>query len=296
MNRAYQERILREERRLEEEEDRHRLGGAYVSERPEDGEDTVLEKKNRRRQPTGTTNQRRPKTVSKPMQTQPEPVHQPMSESSPQPIPQPARSHSIPQSPQPLPQETPHPASSSYQSPSHLQNLTQQKISGQLNAAVRSRAKSDAQTQQQDAVPDPVDQPSSRPIPAAATASAVKPTVTPVASSAPTVSRNTLPESDPLPEGWEEVCTEEGNRYYYHKITRMSRSVVDRPTPSLPPIEFSSMCSDGKDPLLRSLQLSRVVSTYRKNKWMRVSRGSDARESSGGSRRKRTPSLHSSYR
>jgi hypothetical protein len=39
----------------------------------------------------------------------------------------------------------------------------------------------------------------------------------------PGVSRGSLDEHGPLPEGWEEVATEEGGRYFYHKVTRISR-------------------------------------------------------------------------
>lgn len=41
--------------------------------------------------------------------------------------------------------------------------------------------------------------------------------------SAASVSRESLDDQDPLPEGWEEVSTGEGGRYFYHKVTRISR-------------------------------------------------------------------------
>lgn len=224
MNRAYQERILREERRLEEEEDRHRLGGAQVSDRPDDVDEHLQEKRNRRRPPTtGVTNQRRPKPTSKPIITQPEqplpqPTHPPVT------TPQPALNPTPIQPEARASQREPPGHSSSYQNPSYLQNLTQQTISGQLNAAVRSRAKSDAPTSVPDLAPaaaaplekaDPIIVEKFRPdsTPSTSIPSTSTPLPTPV-------------ESEPLPEGWEEVYTEDGIRYYYHKITRMSRSVL----------------------------------------------------------------------
>jgi hypothetical protein len=238
MNRAYQERILREERRLEEEEDRHRLGGAYVSERPEEGDDHYHEKRNRRRPPSGgVTNQRRPKPLTKPIPTQPEPP-QPFQ---PQPIPQQQQAaySPPPQDSQPSLSSS----SSSYHNPSYLHNLTQQKLSGQLNAAVRSRAKSDVAPT---SAPEPSSHfPEKAPAPMRATAApterAEAKVPTPVAAtasqSAPPVhsSREAAPksEAEPLPEGWEEVYTEDGTRYYYHKVTRMSR-LVSTVHPHLP--------------------------------------------------------------
>lgn len=47
----------------------------------------------------------------------------------------------------------------------------------------------------------------------------------PEATNLPQPPPSTQPISPPLPEGWAQVVTEDGRIYYYHKITRVSRSV-----------------------------------------------------------------------